>query len=238
MNDLQRFFETHEGNLIHKWVHYFDIYDRYFSRYRGTDVHIVEIGVSHGGSLALWKDYFGPRARFYGVDINPACKQFEDEQVSIFIGDQGDRAFLRHLARALPRIDVLIDDGGHTMEQQIATFEELYPYVAPDGIFLCEDTHTSYWVDYGGGYKKPGTFIEYTKDLIDSLHAWHCREPDAFEVTDFTRSTFGMHFYDSIVVLEKRPREAPRDEKTGHPTLPVEPVYPMGVAERDRDAER
>jgi hypothetical protein len=61
------------------------------------------------------------------VDINPNCKQFEEPGVRIEIGDQGDRVFLRTLAASLPPIDILIDDGGHTMRQQINTFEELFP---------------------------------------------------------------------------------------------------------------
>lgn len=127
MNDLEKYFTENNGNLIHKYKHYFDIYDRHFSRFRGTDVHVLEIGVSHGGSLQMWKSYFGPRAKIYGVDINPDCKQLEEEQIYIFIADQADRGFLSSLLEAIPRIDILIDDGGHTMAQQINTFEVLFP---------------------------------------------------------------------------------------------------------------
>ncbi len=219
MNDLEAYFAKNTGNLIHKWQHYFEIYDRHSARYRGTDVHLLEIGVFQGGSLQMWKDYFGPQARIFGVDINPACQQFEEENVRIFIGDQADRGFLRTLARDVPRIDILIDDGGHTMRQQIHTFEELFPHVQPNGIYLCEDIHTSYWRPYGGGYHRRGTFIEYSKEFIDALHAWHSQEPGRLDVTDFTRSVSGLHFYDSILVIEKSPREKPYDVKTGQPRL-------------------
>ena len=62
---------------------------------------------------------------------------------------------------------ILIDDGGHTMEQQIVTFEELYDHINDGGIYLCEDVHTSYLEKFGGGYQKEGTFIEYSKKIID-----------------------------------------------------------------------
>ena len=114
MNDLERFFKQHHGRLIHKWLHYFEIYDRHFARFRGGSVNILEFGVSQGGSLQMWRDDFGQQAQLFGVDINPNCKQFEEAGVRIFIGDQQDRAFLRSLARALPRIDILIDDGAAT----------------------------------------------------------------------------------------------------------------------------
>jgi hypothetical protein len=221
VNDLEAYFVNNKGNLIHKWQHYFEIYDRHFARYRGTDVHLLEIGIFQGGSLAMWKHYLGPKARIFGVDINPACKQFEEENVRIFIGDQADCGFLKSLAREIPRIDILIDDGGHTMQQQINTFEELFPHVQPNGIYLCEDIHTSYWRHYGGGYHRRGTFIEYSKEFIDSIHAWHSQQPHKLKVTDFTRSVSGLHFYDSILVIEKAPREKPFDVQTGQPRIEI-----------------
>jgi hypothetical protein len=219
MNDLRRYFENNKGNLIHKWMHYFDIYERHFKRFRGTDVHILEIGVFHGGSLQMWKSYFGERAKIYGVDINPLCKQLEEEQIKIFIGDQASKTFLRWLIGEIPRIDILIDDGGHKMAQQINTFEVIYPHITPFGIYLCEDIHTSYSKEHGGGYRKRGSFIEYSKNLIDYLHAWHCEKIERLGVSDFTRSTYALHYYDSILLIEKRPIEKPCHRKTGKSIL-------------------
>jgi len=105
------------------------------------------------------------------------------------------------------------------MSQQITTFEELYPHLTPDGVFLTEDVHTSYWANYGGGYHKPGTFMEYAKGLTDQLNAWHSREDD-FAVDEFTRTTRSMHFYDSIVVFERGTVVKPHAEKTGRPSVP------------------
>lgn len=217
-NDLRRYFDHNPGRLLHKWLHYFEIYDHHFSRYRGKPVNILEIGVFHGGSIQLWKDYFGPQARIYGVDIDPRCKQFEEENVKIIIGDQGDRAFLDRLKNEIPRPDILIDDGGHLMHQQIATFEELYPFVAEDGIYLCEDLHTSYWPEWGGGLRKPGTFIEYSKRLIDSLNGFYSKDPGRFSPNSVTRSAHSLHFYDSVLVIEKQMRESmPKDGYSGKP---------------------
>jgi hypothetical protein len=220
MNDLEKYFTENTGRLIHKWKHYFEIYDRHFSRYRGTDVHIVEVGVYQGGSLQMWKQYFGPNSKIFGIDINPHCKKLEEEQIEIFIGDQEDRRFLKSLAERIPRIDILIDDGGHTMKQQINTFEELFSYIDKNGVYLAEDLHTSYWLEYGGGYKKRGTFIEYSKNFIDYINAWHSTQTRRLSVTEFTRSAHSLHYYDSILVIEKRPLEKPFDLKTGVPEIP------------------
>lgn len=215
MNDLEKFFVENQGRVIHKWKHYFEIYDRHLSRFRGRDVHIVEFGVSHGGSLQMWKQYFGPGARIYGVDVNPNCTQAQEEHVQIFIGDQEDRSFLRTLAEEIPRIDILIDDGGHMMKQQINTFEELFPHIAENGVYLCEDLHTSYWPKEGGGYKKRGTFIEYSKNFIDYINAWHSVQASKLSVSDFTRSAHSLHYYDSVLVIEKRTVEEPENLRSG-----------------------
>jgi cephalosporin hydroxylase len=217
MNDLERYFQNNPGNLIHKWLHYFEVYERHFARFRQQPITLVEFGVFHGGSLQMWKHYFGPHARIIGVDINPACSKFAEPQIEIKIGNQEDRTFLQSLAQQVGPIDILIDDGGHTMQQQIATFEVLYPHVQPQGMYLCEDTLTSYRASFGGGYRNPGSFIEYSKQWIDYLHAWHSQEPNQLSVNDFTRSANSVHFYDSVVVIEKQPRQEPRHTKTGKP---------------------
>lgn len=167
----------------------------------------------------MWKAYLGHRARIVGIDINPRARKFSDDQVQIEIGDQSDRGFLRALRARLPRIDILLDDGGHSMEQQIATFEELYDAVAPDGVYLVEDAHTSYWPDYGGGLGSNASFIEYTKRLIDQLHAWHVPEWKDKPVSQFARSTWSMTWYDSILAIEKRPKVPPEARMTGRPSF-------------------
>lgn len=217
-NDLVQYFKSNQRNLIHKWDHYFEIYDRHFSRFREKEIVILEVGIYHGGSLQMWKHYFGEKAKIYAIDINPECKKFEEDQIEIFIGSQEDREFLRSIREKIPKVDILIDDGGHTMNQQIVTFKELYGHVKEDGVYLCEDLHTSYWEEYGGGYKKSGSFIEYSKNFIDALHAWHSRE-DALSVSDFTRITKSLHYYDSVLVLEKGHHPKPTEHMTGKPSL-------------------
>jgi cephalosporin hydroxylase len=218
-NPLEAYFEANQGRLIHKWMHYFDIYDRHFAPFRGKPVTVLEFGVSHGGSLQMWRDYFGPLAHITGVDIVPECARFAEDRIDIRIGDQEDRTFLRALARDLGHVDVLIEDGGHTAGQQIATFEEFWPYISDGGVFLMEDLHTSYWDNYDGGYKRPGTFIEYAKDLIDAQHAWHSHDKDHFDIDAYTRSIRGMHVYDSVIVFDKAKVPRPKARKTGTPSF-------------------
>ena len=218
MNDLEKYFNSNTKRRIFKWHHYFEIYDRHFSRFRNKEINILEIGVLHGGSLQMWKEYFGPKAKIYGIDINPECKKYEEENIKIFIGSQSDRSFLNDLKDQIPTLDILIDDGGHRVEQQIISFEELFGHMTTEGVYLCEDLHTSYWDESGGGYKKPDSFIEYSKNFIDYINAFHSKT-DSLKINSFTKSVHSLHYYDSVLVIERRKMEKPYTLKTGKKSL-------------------
>lgn len=84
---------------------------------------------------------FGAKCYIQGVDIQEACKVYENEHTKIFIGDQEDRNFWKDFKKPVPHIDILIDDGDHKTDQQIVTFEQMLPHIRPGGIYLCEDLH-------------------------------------------------------------------------------------------------
>jgi hypothetical protein len=212
MNDLEKIFTDHQGNVIHKWKHYFDIYDRHFLKFRNKAPVILEIGVYKGGSLEMWEQYFGKGVRIYGVDINPNCKKFEKENITILIGSQEDPGFLTELKKLIGAADIIIDDGGHTMKQLKTSFTHLYDLVKEDGVYLAEDLHTAYWYNYGGGLGRKSNFIEYGKKLVDEMHQWYY---DANNVGAFAKSIYGIHFYDSIIVFEKGKKEKPGDVYSG-----------------------
>lgn len=205
INNLEKFFFEGEHGILDKWLHYFEAYERMFKKYRTRNVTILEIGVSKGGSLQMWKDYFqnaNNTVMVYGIDINPDCKKLEEENVRIFIGSQEDRAFLKGIKKEIHKVDILIDDGGHTMDQQIISFEELFDLVRDDGIYLCEDTHTSYMKQFGGQYKGD-TFIEYSKNLIDYLHAQYS-ETETLISNKYSEEIKSITYYDSMVFIEKK----------------------------------
>lgn len=218
---LVEMFETHAGNKSDKWSHYPEIYERHLSKFRDQAPVLLEIGVFNGGSLQVWRKYFGAEARIVGVDIDPTSSLLIEEEAEIVIGDQADTVFLESLKTRLPRLDVVIDDGGQKAHQQIATFEALYPHLADGGIYIVEDLHTSYWPHFGGGFGRE-SFIERSKRLIDLLHEWYWYNPtfstytvppaeraQAMPAGDFAKSTFGLHFYDSMLVIEKRAQTEP-----------------------------
>ena len=204
-NEFDKFIYEDSHNRVNKFIHYSEIYERHFNRFKGKDLKILEIGVYGGGSLQMWKNYFassGHKVQVYGIDINPECKKYEEEGIEIFIGSQEDRNFLKDVKERVGTFDVIIDDGGHTMNQQICSFEELFGALSSDGVYLCEDVHTSYWDQWGGGYKKENTFIEYAKNMIDTMNDQYI-EDEAYINKGMTQIK-SISFYDSIVVIEKR----------------------------------
>eukprot|EP00850_Spirogloea_muscicola_P016025 SM000127S26641 [mRNA] locus=s127:210135:212276:+ [translate_table: standard] len=227
LNPLTEWVKTYkDGPFLAKWSHYLDVYHRHFARFIGKPVRIMEIGVQSGGSMWMWKAYFGQQAEIFGIDIDERCRRFNkpEESIRVFIGSQANRTFLREVMEEVQHIDILLDDGGHKMDMQIGTFEELYRFINPNGgVYLCEDVHTSYWPTFGGGLRKRGTYLEYAKNFVDKINGYqntlwrklaHYSQtyPPGEEVLkpdDFTASTDSVFFYDSMVVIEKRPHNCP-----------------------------
>ncbi|HEX4261782.1 MAG TPA: class I SAM-dependent methyltransferase [Acetobacteraceae bacterium] len=194
-------FLTNDTRAIHKWTHYFPAYERHFARFVNRPVLFVEIGCGEGGSLQMWKRWLGPHAQIVGLDINPHCARYAEEQIAVRIGDQSDPAFLRALLDEFGAPDVVLDDGSHVMAHVVASFRALYDALDPRGVYMVEDLHTAYWDEYGGGLRREASFIELCKVLLDELNAEHSR--GALPPTAFTASTLSMHFYDSIAVFER-----------------------------------
>lgn len=160
--------------VTRKLVNYYAEYDLNFQEYRNKPIKLLEIGIQKGGSLYMWREYF-PNAKIVGVDIDEECKQFEGEGIKVYIGDQENADFLLELERKEGTFDIVIDDGGHTMKQQITTFKTLFPLLAEGGMYVIEDLHTSYWPEFGGGR----TTISLLKSMIDEIHFWAKESPRA-----------------------------------------------------------
>lgn len=204
MGELSKWFFFEEHKRIMKCSNYFEAYERHFKKYRNKKINILEIGVCDGGSLQMWKHYFGDQANIYGIDLDPRCKECEEEGIKIFIGDQSDRLFLNQIKREIGHVDILIDDGGHEMEQQKIAFQELFDFVAEDGMYLCEDLHSSYWPNLGGSYRSKGTFVEYSKSMIDAINAYHSESANL--VPDkYTETIKSITYYEGMVFFEKKP---------------------------------
>ena len=149
------------------------------------------------------------RDRLVFLDIDPACAALALPGTTVEIGDQSDPAFLERVGAAHGPFDLIVDDGGHKMQQQITSFRHLWPRLADRGLYIVEDVHTSYWPGFGGGFREPASFIEFAKDLIDRMHSWYTEDDAGFPLHPLAREIGGIRFYDSLVVIEKRLKEPP-----------------------------
>ena len=173
---------------------YFDTYDALFSKYRNQRITFVEVGVAAGGSLFMWRDFFGPNARIIGVDLNPDAKIWEKDGFEIFIGSQSDENFWQDFIKQVGPIDILLDDGGHTFEQQIITTELLLDNIKDNGTLVVEDTHTSYMSGFGD---KKLSFMSYVSHLIDKINQRFGR----FDDLHAEKRVWSVQIFESIVAF-------------------------------------
>ena len=231
---LYQYFDNNPDRLMSKWMHYFPIYERHFGPYRDRPITLLEYGIYHGGSLQMWKKFFHPDSRIIGVDIDPRCASLTEPGIEVVIGDQEDPRTHAKLREKYGNFDIVIDDGGHTMRQQIETFKGIYQSVKMGGLYVAEDLHTSYMPKWGGGLGRDDTFIAFSKKLIDQLHAWYAEESEQ-EVSDITTSAYGLHYYDSMLIIDKQEVKHPTILMTGEPTFAMNALEYMWLAGHYRE---
>jgi ubiquinone/menaquinone biosynthesis C-methylase UbiE len=179
-----------------KYDNYFHAYQDIFSKLKKKKIIVVEIGVANGGSLFMWKKFFGNRAKIIGVDFNPSAKKWEKFGFKIFIGNQSDNKFWKSFFKKVGKIDIIIDDGGHTNEQMINTFNNCYRHIKDEGMLIFEDTHASYMSEFGNPDK--GSFINFCYSLVDKINLNFFGKKFLY---DYQNYIYKIEFYQSISVF-------------------------------------
>ena len=196
-------FISDQQRPVHKWNHFFSVYEQWFRPFVNTSCLVVEIGVGRGGSLDLWRRYFGPHALVVGLDVRQEAADLAGGGIEIVVGGQESTEAIDELLERFGEPDIIIDDGSHVNEHQIRTFDALYPKLSKNGVYLVEDVHTSYWDEY---FVSPGSesFVEYALQHVHQLNAATSRGRN--EVTNFTDMTLAIAFYESLVLFKKGKR--------------------------------
>jgi len=221
-NELYKIFAA--GADVHKWYHYFDIYTRHLSQYRDRPIRMLEIGVFRGGSLKMWKQYFHPESTIVGIDIDESCQAHElaDQNIFVRIGSQADPNFLAQVNREFGPFDIILDDGSHKTSHMITSFGALFRSALKDGgCYMLEDTHSNYWPRF---IDSPMTFIDLSKQMVDRLHEPYIGRKETLfrheegetvselELSYLSANLFGISFYNSIVVFDKKIQYLPESE--------------------------
>lgn len=198
-------------------------YEKHLSRLRDQPIVVLEIGIGGyddplqgGASLRMWEEYF-PYAHIHGIDIHDKTAH-ASHRIHIHRGSQDDEAFLNSVSADVGGFDVVIDDGSHINAHVINTFEFLFPRLHHGGLYAIEDTQTSYWPSLGGSSSAPDgieTSMGYLKHLIHGLNHQEF-VPPAVEVGYFARNIVGLHFYHSLVFVEKGENNLPSNIPPDH----------------------
>lgn len=189
-----------------KITSYFPAYVELFGHLVNHECVFIETGVLDGGSLFMWRNWLGPKARIIGIDLNPEATKWRQSGFEIFIGDQGDPEFWKKTLHEIGKFDALLDDGGHQSFQQINTAIEAIKFASSHCVIAIEDTATSFMKDFAahGAF----SFLEYAKDATDillgrSFGMYSNRFPSKVntEVIDEFKNVYSIQFYSGIVAF-------------------------------------
>jgi hypothetical protein len=184
-DSMEEIYNTYNDEYgFHKWNAYAKHYDKHIEHLRlnaiqnSTKVNILEIGVQSGGSARAWKRYYGPLTNYIGIDINPNCTKVEAQDIHIEIGSQLDVDFLKNICHKYGPFDLIVDDGGHTTQMIIVSFEALWGCLRHDGVYVIEDTHSmSMWNQTNrtsemlvNGKDLFGYFADLSRNMIVYFH--------------------------------------------------------------------
>lgn len=206
-----------KGSFYHDYTR---VYSNYFKEIRQQHIRFLEIGIYNGNSVRLWEAYF-PNAELHFIDITSKFINYYSSRSFYHFMNQEDIDALQKFGNSIGgQFDIIIDDGGHTMKQQLNSLVALFPFVKSGGMYIIEDLHTSYWKEFGGSgtttqpYANEGTTVHFLKELIDSVNAVGAKSRRANfnlaspsiknNLTFWEKEVRSIHFYDSICIIFKR----------------------------------
>ena len=185
---------------------YLDVYYPYFENFKDKNINFLEIGVKDGCSHRLWKEFF-KKSIVYGIDIDPRCKQYEEDRIQIFNGSQGDPNLVHDIVSDGKKFDIILDDGSHINELTIKSFDLLFPHLNSGGLYIIEDLANSYMEDIGkhiiswpGMQYNSGVNFSNKRSDIDLLFN------KLIENIDMMRTESNIewiHFYSRIAIIKK-----------------------------------
>lgn len=220
-SEMSQFFSSVENGLI-KWSHYPDIYAQIFEPFRDKpNLKILEIGTRYGGGIELLQKIFPNNPTIFGIDIIPQCSSFEGQNVKIRIGDQSDETFLKSVGNEMGGIDIVIDDGSHNSRHQRASFEALFPFLNPNGIYVVEDVEHSYFRNQKGWPMLPYTFVNFAKRTVESLNSNFRGYKKTLMLKGIDQNLYSITFFRSVIVFRKKQLPEPKVIRVGRQYFPT-----------------
>ncbi len=201
------------------WHNYVVVYEKYFSPLKNKPIKFLEIGLAMGYSAKMWRDYFTYadlhfiENQQHFIDIYQATNPVKSR---CYLLDQANEFdLLKFVDESGGNFDIILDDGGHQMDQQITSFRILFPTVKSGGMYIIEDLATSYTAS--GHYcteSKPGTTVCFLKVLVDEINSfgskpvglpYFCANYAKYNDLNYYQENIeSMHFYNGTVIIFKR----------------------------------
>jgi len=139
-----------DKNTVHS---YLPLYQKLLISKKESAKNVLEVGISAGGSIKLWSDFF-INAKVYGVDIininsinNDTIKNNENIILHTSKDAYNEDFFIANFLYKNIKCDFMLDDGPHTIES-MKNFIKLYSQImTDDGILIIEDVQSWNWID-------------------------------------------------------------------------------------------
>ena len=162
--------EKHGTDKSFKYNNYLNKYEFFLQQIRDKEFNMIELGVYKGASINMWEEYF-PHAHIIGVDVDKSCLVYGDGRKEILIKDLSELDDLLSLVKFFPKL--VVDDASHIWSHQIMAFAVLFPALKSGGVYIMEDTATSFTMfDEVGNYKdtiiSPYEFMEGIIKVVNS----------------------------------------------------------------------
>jgi hypothetical protein len=144
--ELSTYFGTDKG-YPHRYT---PIYYEYLKPRADSILRVLEIGICvkrdllngrTGASLYMWQEFF-PNANIFGIDIDPHS-MVNVGRIKSALANQTDPATMAAAFAAFGDMpfDVVVDDGSHAPQDQVAAALITLPHLDPRGFYFIEDIY-------------------------------------------------------------------------------------------------
>jgi hypothetical protein len=211
---------------MHGYDRFYPFFLEQFRDMKGFQM--LEIGYNLGYSYQMWLEYF-PLGKVYFMEKDVARSHPEAR----FTGDQGKVSDLQNmlLSKGIEgSLDFIIDDGSHHPVHQMVAFEYLFlKGLKPGGVYIIEDTETSYWRSgntYGlsteYGRNSPDSAINRLKGLVDVVNHRYEYAEEPFHSSfsqEVDANVLSITFVpNAVIILKKKPSDfAQRYDSSSYP---------------------
>jgi len=154
----------------------YDLAYQFICKHLKPKPRILEIGILHGKSIELWRKCFGKDAYIAALDINPKCIEKAKSANKVYVGGQTDVTLLHKIvAEADGYFDLIIDDASHVPQDQLITFQTLWPKINDWGVYAIEDCGSNVGKFRARAGDKTVVELLYEKSIGNMMR--HARKP-------------------------------------------------------------